>query len=582
MSQSTGRPELQQKLCPHLATVYPDIDYEYWAEKIVSCMRYSNDLPNVAAHQNHWDQSDIALITYGDSIVSKNEKPLVTLHQFLRNELQESINILHILPFFPYSSDDGFAVMDYTSVNPSLGDWPYVTALSKDFRLMADLVINHASARSRWFENFRKCIDPGKDYFFTADKNTDISKVVRPRNTPLLNAVQTAEGEKLVWCTFGKDQVDLDFSNPKVLLEFVNIISHYMEWGVEIFRLDAVGFLWKKPGTSSLHLPQTHELIKVLRLLIEHKNPRAIVITETNVPNRENITYFGNANEAHAVYNFSLPPLLVNTMISGNCQHLKSWMMSMPPAQNGTAYLNFIASHDGIGLRPAEGLLQEQEITQLIEAMQSFGGLVSFRKGPGGFEKPYEINISLWDAMKGTLQEGEDSWQFQRFFCAHAIMLALEGIPALYIHSLLGTPNDHKSFENTGHKRAINRHKWERSGLQAALEDSALHHRKVLDSLKRLISIRSLQPAFHPNVTQYTLQLGDSIFSFWRQSLKRDQSIFCLNNVTNRPQQLLMSDLNLIDNESWFDLIGENSYGNGSNEIILEPYQSAWLTNCRY
>jgi sucrose phosphorylase len=488
---------------------------------------------------------------------------------------------LHILPFFPFSSDDGFSVMDYLAVNPELGAWPDIAKLGQRYRLMSDLVINHASAQSLWYKNFCAGAEPGRDYFYSVSEHADISKVVRPRSSPLLNPAITAEGTKWVWCTFGPDQVDLNFTNPQVLAEFVAIICHYMRHGVAVFRLDAVAFLWKEPGTSCIHLPQTHEIIKLLRLLIEHKNPRAVVITETNVPNRENLTYLGNANEAHVVYNFSLPPLLVNTLITGQCGHLKTWMMSMPPAQNGTAYLNFIASHDGLGLRPTEGLLVEEEIHQLIATLESFGGLVSYRQGDGG-EKPYEVNISLFDALKGTVAGGADDFQVPRYLCAHRIMLALEGIPAFYIHSLLGTGNDLENVERTGRKRSINRHRWQVHNLQEAFADASRHHRPVLDELKRLIAIRKRQPAFHPNVTQFTLHLGEEIFAFWRQSLRRDQSIFCINNITAQPQTLSLADINLVETQGWCDLLTNNRYDDISITITLAPYQSLWLSNCQY
>jgi sucrose phosphorylase len=582
MDTDAFRNDLHARIKDHLGMVYGDIDHSAWAQKLIDLMNYPRDLPPVSAHQNHWDQADIALITYGDSVVSENEKPLTTLKKILDTELRDQISIVHILPFFPYSSDDGFSIMDYLSVNSALGDWQHISAIAKDYRLMSDLVINHGSARSRWFENFKKGLSPGKNYFFCVAEDADIEQVVRPRSSKLLNPVETEEGTRWVWCTFSQDQVDFNFANPAVLAEFVNIICHYMEWGVEIFRLDAVAFLWKQPGSSCLHLPQTHEIIKILRLLIEHKNPRALVITETNVPNRENITYLGNANEAHVIYNFSLPPLLLNALITGDCTHLKTWMMSMPPAQNGTAYLNFIASHDGIGLRPVEGLMTEDEVNLLIATMQKFGGMVSFRKGAEGFEKPYEINISLYDAMKGTADHGVDEWQCQRFICAHSIMLALEGIPAFYIHSLLGTENDTEKFDNTRRKRAINRHTWQLEELNAKLADSQYHHRPLLRELKRLIAIRKRQPAFHPNVTQFTLHLGEKVFAFWRQSLRRDQSIFCISNITAEPRSVPLAEINLIDTHSWCDLIGGLHYDDLRASLELQPYQTVWLSNCRY
>jgi sucrose phosphorylase len=342
--------------------------------------------------------------------------------------------------------------------------------------------------------------------------------------------------------------------------------------------LDAVAFLWKEVGTSCLNLEQTHEIVRLLRTLIEQKRSDAIIITETNIPNRENLAYFGNANEAHCIYNFSLPPLLLHCLNTGNCDPLKQWMMSMPPARNGTAYFNFIASHDGIGLRPAEGLLSEQQIDDLVDSMHQFGGLISWRSVDNGARKPYEINISLFDALKGTSQ-GEDDLGIDRFICAHAIMLALEGIPGIYIHSLVGTQNDYRRAENTGHNRSINRHQWNYEALQAELANSDSSHSQVYNKLINLLKIRAAQPAFHPNATQFTLHLGSQLFGFWRQSLDRQQSIFAISNISAQPQPLTLSDINLIDNEAWYDLISGMSFTDSEPVIIMEPYQTLWITN---
>jgi len=366
---------------------------------------------------------------------------------------------VHILPFHPWTSDDGFAVLDYSSVNESLGDWPDLTRIAVDYRLMADLVLNHCSSRSFWFENFRRGIHPGADYFFVPPDNFDASQVVRPRTSALLETVLTDEGSQAVWCTFSADQVDFDFQNPAVVEEFSSIIRQLLDAGVRIFRLDAVAFLWKISGSSCINLPQTHEVVRLFRTLIECAQSDAIVITETNVPNTENLSYFGQADEAHAIYNFSLPPLLIHGLLTGSSQYLRAWMMSMPPAEEGTTYFNFIASHDGIGLRPAEGLLGQSELEQMVIALEGFGGLISRRQVDEGESRPYEVNIALIDALSGTVN-GADDLGIERFVCAHAIMLGLEGIPAFYLHSLLGTCNDMERVLHTGHNRSINRHQW--------------------------------------------------------------------------------------------------------------------------
>jgi sucrose phosphorylase len=570
---------LTSRLEGMLQAVYPTLDCAGLANDLLGAMALAPDAPSPPAHQNQWDEGDVLLITYADTVQREGEKPLVTLKHFLDDCLRDSINAVHILPFFPYSSDDGFAVMDYLAVNEAHGSWRDVEAIADDYRLMADLVINHMSARSRWFENFRKRVDPGRDYFFEGRPGDDLSQVVRPRTSPLLNAVQTEDGERHVWCTFSEDQVDLNFANPQVLMEFVAIIRQYLEHGVRIFRLDAVAFLWKEPGTPCIHLQQTHELIKILRLLIEHHTPDAVVITETNVPNRENLTYFGNANEAHAIYNFSLPPLLINTLVTGNCRHLKTWLMSMPPAQMGTTYLNFIASHDGIGLRPTDGLLDDEERQRLVNTMESFGGKVSYRRTADGRDQPYEMNIALWNALSGTAEGGADHWHLQRYLCAHTIMLALEGIPAFYIHSLLATENDHSRVEHTGRFRSINRSQCQLEELEAALADEQSHHGQVFHELKRLIAIRRKQPAFHPNATQFTLHLGLQLFGFWRQSMRRDQSLFCIHNISSETQTVALGDINLIGTDEWVDLLSGQAITDLTATLTLKPYQSLWLSN---
>jgi len=331
-------------------------------------------------------------------------------------------------------------------------------------------------------------------------------------------------------------------------------------------------------GTPSINLQETHEMVRLLRTLIEHAQPDCMIITETNIPNRENLAYFGNANEAHAIYNFSLPPLLIWTLISGKSRYLSQWLMTMPPAQNGTTYFNFIASHDGIGLRPAEGLLGDDELDQFIGTMQQFGGLVSWRADTGGRRKAYELNIALYDALQGTV-DGPDQWGHDRFLCAHAVMLALEGMPAFYIHSLLGTRNDHNRVEHTGHNRSINRSQWQYEELQSLLANETGHHRRVFDALRDLISVRRRQPAFHPNATQFTLQMAEGLFGFWRQSMDRRQSIFCIFNISARPVDLHLSDINLILTDEWQDLISGDRYPEGNEVIELAPYRPLWISN---
>lgn len=576
------RKETLNHVVEHWKTIYGDTatgaKAEEFAGKMLEIMRLDNVVP-VNPAVNNWSEKDVVLITYGDSILSENARPLHQLHKFLDDHCAGLINSVHILPFFPYSSDDGFSVIDYFAVDKNLGTWEDIEKIARSYRLMADLVINHCSSESEWFRNFVDGSGEGSDFFLTATEDHDYSQVVRPRTTPLLREVTTGKGKQHVWCTFSHDQVDFDFSKPEVLLTFLKIIRFYLDKGVRLFRLDAVAFLWKEAGTGCINLPQTHEVIRLLRHLIECAQGDSVVITETNIPTMENLSYFGEADEANWVYNFPLPPLLIHTFLCGDCRVLRQWSKGMPPAENGTAYFNFIASHDGIGVRPVEGLLDDEQLFAMVAAMEKFGGKISWRSVEGG-AKPYEINIALFDAFKGTFDEPDDQEHcLNRFLCAHTIMFGLEGIPGLYIHSLLGTGNDYETLAITGQNRSINRHKWEMKRLEAALADPDLSHGRVIAQLKKLLSIRISQPAFHPNATQFTLSLGPHLFGVWRQSIDRKQSIFAVSNVSATPVELDLMDINLIGFQQWHDLISGDPVYADSKAVCLKPYQSVWITN---
>ena len=555
----------------HLVAIYGEGDHSDLVARLVDAMRLRERFFEPVAFRNHWSENDVALITYGDTIKPAEGPPLQELGRFIEKRLGGSISIVHILPYFPWTSDDGFAVSDYETVHPDLGDWSDLETLSEDYRLMSDLVVNHCSASHEWFQQYERGEEPGKRFFVEASPEDDLSEVVRPRTSDLLRPTETPDGTKHVWCTFGHDQVDLDFREPDLLVEFVKIIRSHLDHGVGVFRLDAVAFVWKEIGTRCINLMETHELVRLFRTLIEHVKPDAVIITETNIPNQENLSYFGNGNEAHGIYNFSLPPLLLFAMTKGDCRCLIQWLMKMPPAQPGTMYFNFIASHDGIGLRPAESLLTDGEITSLVETMKGYGGLISERTLPDGSKRPYEINISLFDAFQTEA----------KFLCAHTILLGLEGVPAFYIHSLLGTRNDTEGVAKTGMNRRINRRQWDAVELGAILDDPSSPHARILSGLRALIDLRKEQPAFHPNATQFTLHLGDQVFAFWRQSYDRSQNVFCLNNVSADEQVIALTSINLVSTEDWIDLISGDELDAEALELTLAPYQCVWLANRR-
>jgi len=567
----------QNKICEqiynHLNIIYPKSNNTHLTNKIFSIF-FEKKSPKQYVIQNRWDESDVALITYLDTFYNNDEKNIQTLEQVLKTYLQDNVSIIHLLPFFPYSSDDGFAVIDYLKIKKGLATWSDIKKLSLKYKIMADLVINHCSSQSEWFQQFLNNQLPGKSYFLDYKDKFDTSKIVRPRSHDLLQIFKTKKSEKFVWCTFSRDQVDLNFKNKDVLIEFLKIIKFYLDQGISILRLDAVAFLWKKLGTNCINLNETHEVIKLFRLLLDASSQKTFLITETNLPNKENLDYFGNGNEAQLIYNFSLPPLILYSMLYGNSTILRKWLMSMPPPMEGTTYFNFIASHDGIGIRPAEGLISEKNIKAILRRMKEFGGEVSYRKVENK-NKPYEINIALIDALKGTI-DNLDNFQIERFICAHAIMLSLEGIPAIYVHSFFGTENDYSGMQSTKQKRSINRKRYNLKDLRNKMNKKTINS-TVLKQLNSLISIRKKQPAFHPNATQFTLNLGEKIFALWRQCQNRKQSIFVLCNITSQKQPVDLNEINLIFNKNWIDLISNKKIE--SKKISLKPYQTMWISN---
>ncbi|RPI98013.1 MAG: sugar phosphorylase, partial [Chloroflexi bacterium] len=449
-------------------------------------------------------ERDVVLITYGDSLHEPGNAPLNTLHGFLKRTLSGIISSVHILPFFPYSSDDGFSVIDYQQVNPALGDWDDINRLSRDFKLMVDVVINHVSAQSDWFQRFLAG-DPHYEHFFiTVDPTTDLSKVVRPRTLPLLTPFTRPQGTVHVWTTFSADQIDLNFSHPDVLLRMIDVLLFYVRQGASLIRLDAIAYLWKTPGTTCIHLPQTHTVVKLFRDVLDRVAPHVLLITETNVPHAENMSYFGSGtDEAQMVYQFPLPPLLLHTIATGDATRLSDWAEGIQPISERATFFNFTASHDGIGVRPVEGILTRGEIEALVQRATAHGGAVSYKTNSDGSSSPYELNINYFDALSDPAADEPLEVQVQRFLVSQAIQIAVVGVPGIHIHSLLGSRNWRDGVQQTGHLRAINREKLLGSEVESALSTPGSLRQQVFDAYRRLILIRTGQKAFHPNGPQH-------------------------------------------------------------------------------
>lgn len=528
--------------------------------------KYKKSIPKKSFN---FTEKDVVLITYGDSFLKPEENPLKTLGDFLNTQLRSLVTIVHILPFFPYSSDDGFSVIDYKEVNPDLGDWEDVERLGNKFFLMFDAVVNHISAKSKEFQGFLKGGQKYKEFFISVTKETDISRVFRPRALPLTTRFDTGHGPVDLWTTFSTDQIDLNFSNPDVFLFVLDVLLFYAMHGASMIRLDAIAFLWKESGTTSLHLPQTHTVIKLYRQILEIAAPYIKIITETNVPHKENISYFGNGNdEAHMVYNFALPPLSVDALLTGDAGTLTGWARSLElPGQN-TYFYNFTASHDGIGLLPAHNILAMDRIQGLIDKTEESGGRVSYKSNADGTKTAYELNISLFDLLSDSGNERGLEVSIKRFTASQAIALSLIGVPALYYHSIIGSRNYNEGVEKTGSNRTINREKVYIENVINELEMDGSTRKLVFQRLASMIRARRDLRAFHPRGKQNVLSLRPEIFCLERSSPEGDETVLSLINVSGK--RVAVS----LDHTGKRDVLSGRIF---SGEISLAPYEVLWL-----
>ena len=501
-------------------------------------------------------ERDSILITYGDQVQRANEMPLQTLKIFCESYLPGVVSGIHILPFYPWTSDDGFSVVDYRQADPALGSWDDITSM-QNFRLMFDGVINHISAQSGWFQKFLQDDPRYKDYFIDVKGEPDLSQVVRPRALPLLTSFATPSGEKKVWTTFSADQIDLNFKNSDVLLEILDILLLYIERGATFIRLDAIAYLWKEPGTTCIHLPKTHTVIQFLRAAINEVAPYVQLITETNVPHPDNISYFGDGtNEAQLVYNFALPPLTLHAFHTGDAQILSDWARTLTLPSQKTTFFNFLASHDGIGLNPARGILTNADIDSLVNKVIEHGGLISYKHNADGTQSPYEMNINYFDALSNP--NGNESLELQvsRFIAAQSIMLSIIGVPGVYFHSLFGSRGWLEGVRQTGRNRTINREKLQFNELKKQLADENSLRFKVFTKYSELLKTRSTSPAFDPHGTQKIMDLHPSVFAVERTSPDGNARVLCLHNVSKKSVSFSMKD---------------------GSDIILQPYEILWL-----
>lgn len=524
----------------------------------------------------NWTEQDVVLIAYGDMIRRQGEKPLCTLKHFCDRRLRDAVNGVHILPFSPSSSDGGFSVIDYREVDPALGHWADVQRIGRDYKLMVDLVLNHCSRESAWFKSYVHGIAPYSGYFIEEEPGQDwLNNVTRPRPHALLSPTETPEGVKNIWTTFSADQVDVNWESPDVLFDFLDILLDYVARGARIVRLDAVAFLWKKKDTTCIHLPETHEVIKLFRDVLRTVAPHVILLTETNVPHSENISYFGEGDEAQMVYNFALPPLLLHALLKGDSRHLQDWASGLGDLPEGCNYFNFTASHDGVGVRPLSGLVPDGELDWMIERVQERGGLVSYRALPDGGKAPYEMNVTYRSALE-VLDNPELG--ARRFICSQAVMLAMAGIPGIYFHSIVGEHNWTEGPEREGgERRDINRRRLSWLEIEKLLDDPDGEAGWISNVYASILRVRRSCSAFHPDAGQTIVPTEEGVFAILRESLDHERKVLCLFNFS--PDQLVVD-------EAWVSaILGKDASRNllrrrkflDATDWELGGYECAWF-----
>lgn len=548
---------------------------------------------------DRFTQEDVILITYGDLLRSEQSSPLASLVHILEQVpgFKKAINTLHILPFFPYSSDRGFSVTDFRAVDPKLGSWQDIARIGDSYQLMFDAVCNHTSSKSKAFQKLLSGNPEYKDIATVYHDPNDLSpedrqKIVRPRTSDVLTKFQSINGPIWVWTTFSADQVDLNYSNPKVLLWVIETLLLYVRRGANLIRLDAVTYLWQIPGTSCANLEQTHETIKLFRDIFNVVAPGVALITETNIPHQQNIAYFGNGqDEAQMVYNFALPPLVLHTFYRENTQALVKWASHLEFPSSNCTYLNILDTHDGIGLMGVKNILPSHEIDYLISRAREHGAFVSYRTGVGGKAEPYEINTTWFSAL--NLESGSETLEIQikRFVASRSIALVLKGVPGIYLHGLIGTSNDVDSVIQTKSKRDINRQIIDATSLERDLSLPNSKLSQLTQALGKLLEIRVRQGAFHPQGEQKIFNLSPQCFVLLRVSPNGEEHLLTITNISHQTCQLeipleeLQLDNspsiwgNTPENNYWYDLIGNRGWRVQQQKIllVLHPYDVLWL-----
>jgi len=309
--------------------------------------------------------------------------------------------------------------------------------------------------------------------------------------------------------------------------------------------------------------------------------PGVALVTETNVPHEDNISYFGNGyDEAHMVYNFALPPLVLYTFYREDVTELSKWAENVKEPSKAATFFNMLDTHDGIGLMGVKGILPKEDINLIVQSAKEHGALISYKMTADRTEEPYEMNTTWWSAINGDDCEEDIAFQVKRYIASRSIAMVLQGVPAAYIHGIVGTPNDHNLAKKTGVNRDVNRGAIDSRVFAEALKDPRSKNSLLRKNNSRLMLIRTSQRPFHPHGSQRVLMTSPAVFTVLRTSPEEDQHLLTMTNVTNRECtiEIPLSELTL-EETRWYDLVCEKEWRaeNSTLSITLQPYDVMWL-----
>lgn len=587
-------PADRERMLGRLRLLYGAAEAKRWMPELERIMKVHDahkpqeliDLERGFDPAKRFTEKDMILITYGDLIHGEGRSPLDTLHRFVSNYNRGAINTLHILPFFPYSSDRGFSVVDYARVDPKLGTWEDIGSMAVHYDLMFDGVFNHCSSKSRMFREFLNGNPYYQDFFIFYDSPDDLtpdqrSKIFRPRTSDILTRFHTIDGPRYVWTTFSEDQIDLNFRTPAVLMRVIEGLLFYVRNGADILRLDAVTYIWAEPGTECVHLPETHEIVKLLRDVMNVVAPSVGLITETNVPHEENVSYFGNGyDEAHMVYNFALPPLVLHTLYSQDATVLSEWAKNLKQPSRVATFFNILDTHDGIGLMGVKGILAQSDIDAMIQKAREHGAYISHKMSEQRTEEPYEINTTWWSALNRDDADEDMAFQVKRYLASRNIALVIQGVPGVYAHGAIGTANDHDLVQKTHVKRDVNRGVIDSRAVVEGFDDANSKISLIRREGSKINLTRTSERAFHPHGDQRVLMISPQIFAVLRTSPEGDEHILALTNVTSKDCRIgiHLSEMG-VDQTHWYDLIGERKWVAQERKLVvyMQPYDVIWL-----